>query len=204
MQSDWSVACGADDSLVVVPWASEDESIRYIDLQDAPARVSEIPEATQYASLAAALQRWNQRDAPLFTAKCDVWNYTADHFDAEDLAGFAFAQASYIDLLPRDPMIFSSFTGCEQMLRTWTERSHSIALPEGRCEWILRPARVLSVPGDTSHSVSNGADHSGYDGFATTLYVWGYGSSPQTAADVWSTALLALIEPVLLIEKFKR
>ncbi len=99
MEADWSVACGADDPIVVIPWSSADGSIRYIDLRDAPDRVNEIPEAAHHLALAAALRSWNQPDAPVFTAKCDIWTYAADSFDAEDLPGFAYAHASYIDLL---------------------------------------------------------------------------------------------------------
>lgn len=188
MESDWTVACGADDPWIVLPWATEDGLIRYIDLNGAPDKVDEIPEAAQHPSLAAALLRWNQPDAPLFTAKCDVWWYAADSFDAGDLVGFAHAQGSYIDLIPREPAVFSSFAACERMLQAGAESSRDLAVPEGRCEWTLRPARVST------------ADNGYRDGFAITLYVWGYGSSPQAAASSWSTALLALIQPVLLLK----
>jgi hypothetical protein len=197
VETDWSVACGTDDPTVVVPWIGRDESIRYIDLHNEPTRINEIPEAAQYPSLAAALRRWNQPDAPLFTAKCDVWNYPADLFDAEDLPGFAYAQGSYVDLLSREIAIFSSFAACEQMLRVWSVAARNIALPEGRCEWTLRPACILPLIGNAENYP---LDESGNrnNGFATTLYVWGYGSSPEAAAAAWSNAILALIEPVLL------
>jgi hypothetical protein len=200
MHADWSVACGADDPMVVVPWAgvsrsSEEGPICYIDLRKELRRVNEIPEASQHACVAVALRRWNQQDSPLFTAKCDVWNYPADLFDAEDLAGFPFAQGSYIDLLPRDARIFSSFSACEGMLRAWTERARAIAIPEGRCEWTLRPARIFSTAAKPINS-SLADPHT--DGFATTLYVWGYGASPAAAANAWSDTLMALIGPVLL------
>ena len=85
MHADWTVACAADDPWVVVPWSREDETICYIDLRAAPQRLEEITEAVQYPCLAKALRRWNQPDTSLFTAKCDVWNYPARLFDAEDL-----------------------------------------------------------------------------------------------------------------------
>ncbi len=185
MQSDWSVACGAEDPMVVVPWACEDDSIHYIDLRESPARVDEIPEAANHLCVASALRRWNQPSSSLFTAKCDIWHYPADLFDADDLPDFAHAHGSYIDLLSADPNIFTSFSTSEMRLRGWSEAARSIPLPEGRCEWTLRPSRIFSGERST-------------DGFATTLYVWGYGSSPLAAANAWSAALLALIEPVLL------
>ena len=184
MEADWSVACGADDPTVVIPWSSEQESVRYIDLRAAPDNIDQIQEAARYPALAAALRSWNQPGSPVFTAKCDVWSYAADLFDAEELPGFQHAHASYIDLVAADLAVFSNFAACEQRLRSWTNHARSIELPPARCEWTLRRASFLSA-GEIA-------------GFATTLYVWGYGASPSAAADAWSAALVALIEPVLL------
>jgi hypothetical protein len=184
VETDWSVECAADDPTVAVPWASADKSIFYIDLRDSPDRVNEIPEAVRHTCLAAALLRWNERDASLFTAKCDAWNYRSDMFDANDLEGFDYARGSYIDLLAKNPAIFSSFDASERMLKAGNNAARSISFPAGRTEWILRPAHIFAAD---------------VDGFAITLYVWGYGASPEEAASAWSTALLALIEPVLLI-----
>jgi hypothetical protein len=141
--------------------------------------------------VAAALRRWNQPDTALFTAKCDVWTYPAKLFDAEDLPGFAFARGSYIDLLHVDAATFASFEACERQLRAWTEIARSIDKPACRCEWTLRPARIL--PG---LPVPPTAENSSRNGFATTLYTWGYGDSPESAAIAWDAALHALIEPV--------
>ena len=189
MQADWSVACGADDPTVVIPWNDATGALRYIDLRTTPAAIDQIPEAMQYPTLAAALRRWNQPDVPIFTAKCDVWNYATDLFDAYDLPDFAHAQGSYIDLVPIDPALFSNFAACEQQLKMWTARAKSIALVESRCEWTLRAARIFPSSGPASSLPK--------DGFATTLYVWGYGPTPETAAAAWNDALRALIEPVL-------
>ena len=201
MEADWSVSCGADDPVVIIPWSGKDESLRYIDLQDAPDRVNEIPEAACHASLAAALRSWNQPDAPVFTSKCDVWTYAANSFDAEDLPGFADAQASYIDLVAKDPGVFSSFAASEHLLRNWTERARSIALLAGRCEWTLRPARILTADAGGPDIAEDPSANRENNGFATSLYVWGYGASPTSAADAWSAALLALIEPVRFLQK---
>ncbi|MEO6966682.1 MAG: hypothetical protein ABI076_12440 [Acidobacteriaceae bacterium] len=206
MDADWSVACGADDPVVVVPWGGEvrdtatGKPIEYIDLCSAPDAIREVPEAVEYPDLGAALRRWNQPETSLFTAKCDVWNYPAKFFDAEDLPGFACAHASYIDLLPTDPKIFASFAACEQLLRIWTNISRSIPLPASRCEFTLRPARIL--PSDSRIPAAAGVQFSTLDGFATSLYVWGYGSSPESAASAWSQALLALVGPIATHSEF--
>ncbi len=190
MQSDWTVACTAEDPEVVVPWAGKDPSLRYVDVRSTPDSIQEIPEAVEYPCVAAALRRWNQPDIALFTAKCDVWSYPAKLFDAEDLPEFAHARGSYIDLIPLDAAMFGSFEACERQLRCWTETSRAIDLPACRTEWTLRPARIFP-----SLAALTGNDSS-REGFATTLYVWGYGNSPEAAAMAWDAALRGLIEPV--------
>ncbi|MGC1871878.1 MAG: hypothetical protein WA700_13045 [Acidobacteriaceae bacterium] len=192
MQSDWTVACAADDPEVVIPWAGKNPSLRFIDLRQSPEALGEIREAAEFPCVAEALRRWNQPDTALFTAKCDVWSYPAKLFDAEDLPEFAFARGSYIDLLSSDTATFTSFEACERQLRAWTEISRSIDLPACRTEWTLRPARLFPAPGEPFPTQC-----SPQHGFATTLYAWGYGSSPELAAIAWDAALQALIEPVL-------
>lgn len=194
MQADWSVECGADDPVVVLPWQSEDGSLRYVDLRLAPAAMEQISEAQQHPSLADALRRWNTAGSPIFTAKCDVWSYPADLFDAEDPPGFEFAQGSYIDLLPADPETLRSFAACERQLRAWTAAARSIPLQDCRCEWTLRSALIFPPDG----SGAPAADSSTLAGFATTLYVWGYGASAQAADSAWADAIEELIEPAML------
>lgn len=182
MDADWSVACAAGDPMIVIPWNDEHESERYIDLRAEPEGLQQIPAASQYPALAAALRSWNRPGSPVFTAKCDVWNYAADAFDSEDLPGFEYAHACYIDLLAADAAAFASFDAGEQALRAWTTRARAIEMPTARCEWTLRPA-IIQAGKELA-------------GFATTLYVWGYGETPASAAVAWSAALLALVAPV--------
>lgn len=191
MDSDWIVACAADDPEVVIPWRGKNPALRFVDLRQSPEAIQEIPEAAEYPCVAAALRRWNQQDTALLTAKCDVWSYPAKLFDAEDLPGFAYARGSYIDLLPLDAATFASFAACEGQLRAWTEISRSINLPTCRSEWTLRPARIFPESKDLAS-----VQISPRNGFATTLYTWGYGDSPEAAAIAWDAGLRALIEPV--------
>lgn len=194
MQADWSVECGADDPTVVLPWHSEDGSLQYIDLRLKPSAVEQISEAQQFPCLAAALRRWNTAESPVFTAKCDVWSYPADLFDAEDLPGFAFAQGSYLDLVSADIDKFQSFAACEWQLRAWTAAARLIPLQNCRCEWTLRsglifPDNLSVLPDEKAKALA---------GFATTLYVWGYGASAEIANSAWCQVTEALIEPVLI------
>ena len=195
MESDWTVACAADDPEVVIPWAGKDPSLQFIDLRQSPEALHEIPEAAEYPCVAAALRRWNQPDSGLLTAKCDVWSYPAKLFDADDLPEFAYARGSYIDLVPLDAATFGDFAAFERQLRAWTKVSRSIDLPDCRAEWTLRPARVFSS------LAALAANDSPRDGFATSLYIWGYGDTPEIAAIAWDAAVRALIDPVLTFSR---
>lgn len=198
MHTEWNVECAAEDPWVVIPWQSEDNSIHYIDLRAEPERLLEIPEAVQFGSYARALRCWNGPDSPLHTAKCDAWQYSASLFDANDLSGFAYAQGGYIDLLPARPEIFSSFVACEKLLRAFSRAAESLSHGDCRCEWILRRARIVRTPQTASSGDGVIPDPAPWlDGFAVTLYVWGYGGTAESAHTVWSTAVDALIAPVL-------
>lgn len=182
MDSDWTVACGAGDPIVVLPWNNVDRSLFFIDLRAHPETLDEIPEARQYPALANALHHWNRAGSSVFTAKCDVWNYPARLFDAEDLPGFAYAQGSYVDLLPSDPAIYSSFEQCESKIRQCAAMARNIELVDARSEWVLRPARIFSESSTTTRH-----------GYAITLYAWGYGQAPRTASNAWTRVLDALV-----------
>lgn len=187
MDSDWTVACAADDPVVVVPWANQDGSLRFVDLRSNLHVIDAVDEARKFPALAAALRRWNSANGPMFTVKCDVWNYPARLFDAFDQGGFAHAHASYVDLVSTDWNLFRAFPSCEKLLQRGSATAHTIDTPSARCEWVLRPAQIFSQdPKDVLH------------GFAVSLYVWGYGETSELAEAVWSSALLALIEPVAL------
>ncbi len=193
MDADWSVECAGDDPLVAVPWQNADGTLTFVDLRSElprdPEVLLQIPEARQYPAIAAALGRWNHATSPLFTAKCDVWSYPAHLFDAEDLPGFAFARGSDVDFIPLATETFQHFPAAELQLRRWKEMAASIPAPDARCEWILR--RAMLAPEDAKECVQY------RQGYAATLYVWGYGGNEESAATAWEFALTSLIEPTL-------
>ena len=197
MDADWSVECGAEDPTIAVPWSNADGSLAFVHLRATPEGLEKIPEARQHAALAEALRAWNQPSGPILTAKCDVWSYPAALFDAEDDARFAFAQACYVDLLPTADTEFSSFAQMEQIARQWCAAARALPCEQARFEWVVRRAwrcAALDFPlADTEAAEWR-------DGFATTLYVWGYGSKEELAAAAWARALRRLI-PLLCTER---
>jgi hypothetical protein len=185
MLTDWSAACGADDPVLVVPWASPDGSLQWVDLREDPYAVNDIPEAEDHPALLAGLRALNGSRSPVFTAKCDVWPMDGDELDAlrdemlldEEVAGAGLA--CYIDLLWRERGIFASRHRMEQMLhrldRLLTELPYSLAA----AELTMRPA-VIDLEGTVA------------EGFAITLYVKGLGVDETEAAQRWDEALRAV------------
>jgi hypothetical protein len=191
MDADWSVECGADDPTIAVPWSKADGDIEFVDLRTAPERIVAIAEAQQHPALAEALCAWNQAASPFFTAKCDVWNYPAAYFDAEDDPRFAFAQASYVDLLHIADAEFCSFTRTEQQVRQWCAAARALGCAGARCEWVVRRAWRSSAL--DSPQLQADAAEAWTAGFAVTLYVWGYGATETEADAAWAQALRALL-----------
>ena len=197
MHADWSVECAADDPVVVVPWSSDDlpsddsskESqstpAAYIDLRLNPSLIESIPDASLHPALAAALRHLNRAESSVFTAKCDAWLLDPDELESLSWhlpgipteAGFA----CYIDLLRRSPGSFASFVFCEKWLRRLALAASIAAHTTASADFILRPARVLTI------------DSGAYeDGFAVTLYAYGYGHDAVSAYSAWESALQSL------------
>ncbi len=184
MLSEWSAECGADDPVVVVPWASPDGALRWVDLRDDPDALDSIPEADEFPALLAALRALNAARSPVFTSKCDAWTMDADELAAvrmdllldDEIATAGFT--SYIDFLPRERAVLVSRPRMEAVLyrleRALREQPFSLALVES----VLRPA-VVELDGTVA------------EGYAVTLYVKGVGVDSDEAQLRWGDALRA-------------
>ena len=148
MLSEWSAECGADDPVVVVPWASPDGLLHWVDLRDDPDALDHITEADEFPALLGALRALNGPRSPVFTSKCDAWSMDEDELidsrldlmleEEVALAGFT----SYIDLLPRDRAVLVSRPRVEGLLY--------------RLERALREQTVLPGKGGKHHPASRG------------------------------------------------
>lgn len=182
MLSEWSVECGADDPVLVVPWADPDDPSRhFIDLRENPYDLDWLEEATQHPPLLHALRALNATRSPVFTAKCDVWSLTPDELEPlrqeldlipEDAPT---GIASYIDLLWRERSVFVSFHQHEQILHRITRLAASLEHPYAALECTLRPALIdLTGP---------------QEGFTISLYLKALGHDEHAAEDRWGAAL---------------
>lgn len=200
MHSDWTVECGADDPVLVVPWIAPQDSSdthgisAFIDLRARPNAVDSITEAEAHPPLVRALRTLNATRSPVFTAKCDAWEMDADEIaqlkldlgigDAFEISGeadvsapddLAFGFASYIDCIVRDRSLFASFPRHEHLLRGIARLAAQLDHPHAALECVLRPAFLhLEAP---------------RQGHAFSVYVKTLAESPQQAWKRWSAAL---------------
>jgi len=183
MLTDWSIECGSDDPVLVVPWQAEGGAYPFVDLRLDPD--AEVPEAETHPPLMQALRSLNAARSPVFTAKCDTWAMTEEEihplrleldFTEEDsAAGFA----SYIDLLFRDRAIFASMHRQQQVVQRIARYAEKVDAPNAVLELTLRPA-LLDLTGPQ-------------EGFATTLYIKAIGADAGDAWQHWSRALSAAV-----------
>jgi hypothetical protein len=199
MHAEWSVECGADDPLIVVPWSDPSGDAAFVDLRVNPAAIDAIPEAESHPPLMQALRALNAARSPVFTAKCDAWEMSKDEisqlhlelgisvvFDdgEEEVDGHStngeasmlvFGFASYIDCICRERALFASFPRHEHLLRGITRLAAQFDHPHAVLECVLRPAFLhLEAP---------------QQGYALSIYVKALDESPQRAWKKWSAAL---------------
>ena len=191
MEADWSVALAADDPVIAVPWESSADDTRkchFIDLRLCGHLIDEIEEARARPELRSALLLLNSTESQFWTAKCDAWSSspaeggeTFDGYEMDaELGETSFGAGCYVDLLPRDFALLSSFEGQEQWIRGATKALRVIPANAARVELVLRHAQVEAARG-----------------FGVTWYVEGCGATAPRAAEAWAKALnLAL--PVIM------
>ncbi len=185
MEADWSVELGEGLPQLVVPWAVE--GLAWVDLRspgsDCATAVQDVALTAAQPTLAAALEKLNAEGSAWFTSKCDAWIIDPEEesldpyeFDAADLAASATPMhgcASYLDLLAREPALFSSFAAHETLLRTLTQKLRDLPQPHARVDLVLRAARVHEQ-----------------EGFGITAYAAGCGLDRSSALQSWQHALM--------------
>jgi hypothetical protein len=178
MEADWSVALTADDPMIVVPWAASEgdpRKCRFLDLRLHPELIDSVEEARS-EPLRAALLRLNDSASHLWTAKCDAWTSSENAFDPYEMDAepgeTLFGAGSYIDLLPFDAAVRSSFPQQERWMRLATERLRAIPARAVRAELVLRTAEVEGAPG-----------------FGVTWFLEGCGETAQQAEQRWGRTL---------------
>jgi hypothetical protein len=185
MEADWSVALGADDPMIVVPWSAPGDDAsgsRFIDLRLGGGQlIEEVVEARSLPALRYALLELNSTTSPFWTVKCDAWSsqepLDAYEMDAEPEEA-AFGAGSYVDLLARDSA--PNFDRLERWVRVVAETLRGVPARAARVEIVLRRGRVNDEPG-----------------YGVTWFVEGCGATAERAGQAWSTALYLAL-PVIM------
>ena len=189
MQADFTVELEAGDEVLEIPWASEDESIRYHDLRRDPELISEIPEAAAHPALRNFLLLINSGSI-FFTAKCDAW-FSRDLTSEEEVLG-SCKYGGYVDLVLADEHnptadLRASFAHHETLLKAVVRELASGADIPASAEFIVRRCYFHDPAGER-------------EGLYVTLYIFGYGSDEHVARGCWEQAL-GVVQGALLKQR---
>jgi hypothetical protein len=188
METDWSVAAGADDPVIEAHWSDAASGLAWVDLRvDAEtqsARIAALPEAAASPSMVKALVLLNAPHGLLMTTKCDRWQMSdeerAELADALDGPVAACGFGSYIDLLMAHAVPISDFLMHEEWARTAARRCAVLPIDNARVELVVRPAHNNAVWG-----------------YGLTMYCYAGGADERGAEEAWSRAIEQTI-PVLI------
>lgn len=175
MLAEWSVELAANDPVLEIPWRSDDNSLRFLDLKRQPELLLEIPEACAYRELASFLDWANSEDSNIETAKCDVWS--TSQMDAEDeVFGEAVKFSSYVDLL------FASearerFAECESFVQALARMLRQAPDLSSAAQFIVRRCLDHRQAGKFSEC------------FYITFYLHAYGADVPEARQRWVIGL---------------
>jgi hypothetical protein len=183
METDWSVAAGADDPVIETGWSDASTGLAWVDLRVDPElqqrRIAMLPEAAQAPAMARALTRLNAPESAhgmLLTSKCDRWQLSEDErtdlAETLDAPVAACGYGSYIDVLMAHPMPMADFLLHEEWARSSARRCAALALEDARLELVVRPARKDDVWG-----------------YGLTVYCYARGPNLQLADAAWAKAM---------------
>jgi hypothetical protein len=188
METDWSVAAGADDPLIEAHWSDASSGVAWVDLrvgaETQQSRIAALPEAAASPAMAKALALLNAPHGLLMTTKCDRWQMSdeerAELADALDGHVAACGFGSYIDVLMTHAVPISDFMMHEEWARTAARRCAALPIDNARVELVVRPAH-------------NGAVW----GYGLTMYCYAGGADERGAEETWSRAIEETV-PVLI------
>lgn len=188
METDWSVAAGADDPVIETRWSDAASGVRWADLRvDGEVqrnRIAALPEAARSHAMTDALALLNALGGLLMTTKCDRWRLSdkerAELADALDAPVAAYGYGSYIDVLMAHAVPMADFLLHEKWARTTARRCAALAVEDARLELVVRPAH-----------------HDGVWGYGLTLYCYAGSEDEVHAEAAWERITAATI-PLLI------
>lgn len=188
METDWSVAAGADDPVIEVRWSDAASGLAWVDLRvdtaTQSARIAGLPETAASPTMAKALALLNAPHGLLMTTKCERWPMSgeerAELADALDEPVAECGCGSYIDVLMVHAMPMADFLMHEEWARTAARRCAALPIDDARVEFVVRPAHNDAVWG-----------------YGLTVYCYAGGADERRAVAAWIRAIEQTI-PVLI------
>ena len=180
METDWSVAAGADDPVIEAHWSDAASGLRWVDLrvdrETQQSRLAALPEAAASPAMARVLTLLNASRGVLMTTKCDRWLLSdaelAELADTLDATVLACGYGSYIDVLMTHAVPMADFLLHEESARTTARRCAALPLDDARLDVVVRPAHKDDVWG-----------------YGLTVYCYAGGVDEVRAEAVWADAI---------------
>jgi hypothetical protein len=175
MDADWEVEVGGEAPVIEALWPG------FVDLRAHPERVGDVAEAAACAPLAQLLLALNGDGSNVWTAKCDLWTPAKPGLTMGQLValmknvdGEEAALACYVDVLPREGMVFARWEQAEAVCREWVGRLGSVDLDASAAELIVRQA----IAGEA-------------EGFGVTAYLSAGGDGWEACSESFAATLRA-------------
>jgi hypothetical protein len=180
MESDWSVAAGADDPVIETHWSDARSGLAWVDLRVDEglqhSRIATLPETAASPAMARALLLLNASSGLLMTAKCDRWPMSeaelAELAAVLDAPRVVCGCGSYIDVLMAHAIPMADFLLHEEWARTAARRCAALDIEDARVEMVVRPAH-----------------REGVWGFGMSVYCYASDGDEAAASAAWSKAV---------------
>ncbi len=188
METDWSVAAGADDPVIETPWSDAASGLAWVDLRVDEelqrSRIAALPEAAASPAMARGLALFNAPSGMLMTSKCDRWPLSdaelVELAEALEVSVAAYGFGSYVDLLMVHEIPMADFLLHEELARTAARRCAALNIPETRMEMVVRPAHK-----------------NGIWGFGVSVYCYACAADEAAAGGAWAEAI-AQTSPIVI------
>jgi hypothetical protein len=143
--------------------------------------VERIPEAQQFPAMRRFLIDLNSPQSAWQTAKCDVWSGEAE---TENLYGAGYSQACYVDLV-----LTEQAAELRGRLDLHQQAAKEIAQRLETNDGLAASAEIVVRRCYFHPCIDGVAEEESEAGYCLTLFLAGFGASPEEAAQSWERAM---------------
>jgi hypothetical protein len=183
MEADYSVELGPEAPALELPWTDPEGRSQYVELRGngglTDCDLDRIAETQRFPALRRFLADVNSQPSTWQTVKCDVWDDETE--STENLYDVGFTRGSYVDLVLAEQR--AALRGCmeahQQLAKELAHRLEANESLDALAEIVVRRCYF-------HHGTSLEESDAGY---CLTLFLIGYGTSPDEAAECWEHTL---------------